>query len=209
MKNNAVYYLMKIDKKTSKVEYFDFDFMQFIPERKKPVPLSTIDAMTTLFTDGQELDDYLNKNDERDKNYNYDFKIVFKLRKKDANERIINPVWNDPTLSAISKISDGKVDFTYDKNLSILLTIIEMVKKAETGLARRIVGSKKDETCLNAENKKLIGALANSSKMAFTGDLMEIFSSYTEFRALYLNYKEHGKTSMTFIEQLRKIRDKL
>lgn len=203
-KNNNNYHLIKIDNITKEVEYFDFETMNFSKEPSKAYPLSSIDSLTTMFESGQELDDYLNKNSHFDREYSCSFEIIYKGRKT-GEIRSFQPVWNDSNLNSISKVCDGKVDFTNERNYDLLFTIIEMSSRPETGLALRIAKAKGEATRLSDQNKSLITAIASANKPLFRGEIQTVFSNYKEFRALYLNYKEHNPKDVHLKDYIKKL----
>lgn len=203
--NSSIYYLIKVDNFTGDIEYFDFEMMDFSPEIVKPVPLSNIDALTTVFEDGQELDNYVSKTTRIDREYSYSFEIFY-IPKKNSDFRYFNPVWNDSTLNSISKVSNGEVDFSNSKNYDTLFEIIDTIKRPESGLARKIIKSQREATRLTDKNKVIIGALASSNKQIEIETLEPIFSNYKEFRALYLNYKDNKSQKISLGEHLKKVR---
>ncbi|MBR1386672.1 MAG: hypothetical protein IJ568_07575 [Bacilli bacterium] len=201
--NKGRYFLKRENIYKEEIEFFNFKTMDFEDKRNEGVMLSTIDSMTTLFSDGDELERYLSKDTRKEHMYKY---IIVYRNNKNEEERELNPVWDDMKLNAISKISDGKIN--YDNNIMIELAeeIFDEIKKPNSLLARKIVKAKKNDLKLDDYNKKLVGALASSKRSPFIGDLTEAFSSYKEFRALYLNYKENQNKKDDWKEILRKLR---
>ena len=55
MKKENNSYLVKEDLIDGTLEYFDFETMSFTSEKKRPVAISTIDALTTLFESEHDL----------------------------------------------------------------------------------------------------------------------------------------------------------
>jgi len=199
-RNTGSFYLIREDMENEYIEYFDFENMTFVPKITKGVMLSTIDALTTIFLDDSELSDYIDKIKTE---YKYMYKIIHKSFGK-KEDKVLNAVWNDKYLSSISKLADFKVDFTNDYNFLILYDIIKAVKDKKNGLSKAITTSKKESTRLNDKNKKIILEIANSSKELLPKDMMEIFSDYNEFRALYLNYKNYSEIeNNNFNEKLK------
>ena len=88
----------------------------------------------------------------------------------------------------------------------ILYDIINAIKDKKNGLVKAISSSKKESTKLNDRNKKIILDIANTNKEPLPKDLMEIFSDYNEFRALYLNYKYNKEIDKNnFKEKLKRL----
>ena len=200
------YNLIREDIDNEYLEYFDFETMSFVNKVTTGLDLSSIDALTTLFEDERELSNYIDKVEEFHNEYNYSYKIIYTTNKS-KEEKVLKIVWNDPTLSSFSKLADGKVDFTSDKNYFTFLNIIESIKDTKNGLAKRIATSKKESYRLNEHNKKIVEVLASSKKEVPFKDLMEVFSDYKECRALYLNYKHNNlENENLFIKQLQMIK---
>ena len=201
-RNTGSYHLIREDIENEYIEYFDFENMEFTPKITKGVMLSTIDALTTMFFSDEELSDYIDKIENE---YKYTYKIIHKSFGK-KEDKVLNVIWDDKKLSSISKISDFKVDFSSDYNFLILYDIINAIKDKKNGLVKAISSSKKESTKLNDRNKKIILEIANTNKEPLPKDLMEIFSDYNEFRALYLNYKYNKEIDKNnFKEKLKRL----
>lgn len=201
-RNTGSYHLIREDIENEYIEYFDFENMEFTPKLTKGVMLSTIDALTTMFFSDEELSDYIDKIENE---YKYTYKIIHKSFGK-KEDKVLNVIWDDKKLSSISKISDSKVDFSSDYNFMILYDIINAIKDKKNGLVKAISSSKKESTKLNDRNKKIILDIANTNKEPLPKDLMEIFSDYNEFRALYLNYKYNKEIDKNnFKEKLKRL----
>ena len=203
------YNLIREDIENEYLEFFDFESMSFVNKVTKGVDLSSIDALTTMFFDGNDLNNYIEKIDNEDNEYNYTYKIIYTTNKS-KEEKVLKVIWDDSTLSSISKLADGKVDFVSDYNYMTFLAIIEEIKDTKSGLAKKIASSKKESYRLNDHNKKIIEVLASSKKEVPYKDLIEVFSDYKECRALYLNYKYNNiEQNKSFKEQLIKIKKKI
>lgn len=203
------YNLIREDIENEYLEYFDFDSMSFVNKVTKDVDLSSIDALTTLFENQEELSDYIDKVEEFHNEYNYSYKIIYTINKT-KEEKVLKIVWNDPTLSSFSKLADGKVDFSNDKNYYTFLYIIESIKKCKNGLVKRIMTSKKESYRISDNNKKIIETLTNSKKEVSFKDLMDVFSDYKECRALYLNYKYYNiENNISMDDSLKSVKQLL
>lgn len=180
------YNLVREDIENEYIEYFDFETMSFVNKVTKGVDISTIDAMTTLFEDENGFVDYVSKVKD-DNEYFFDYKIIYATNKT-KEEKILKIIWNDSKLNSISKLADGKVDFVSDLNFNLFLNIIEEIKK-KNGLTKRILTSKKESFKLNDQNRKIVEIISGLKVDVPIKDLIEVFSDYKEYRALYLNYK--------------------
>ena len=205
-KQDRSYNLIREDVDNEYLEYFDFETMSFINKITKGVELSTIDALTTMFTDDKELNNYIEKVDSE---YNYTYKIIYTTSKK-KEEKVLKVIWDDVTLSSISKLADGKVDFVSDYNYYVFLAIIDAIKNNKNGLVKRISSSKKESYRLSDQNRKIIEFIANSKEEIPFKALIEVFSDYKEFRALYLNFKyKNLENNLSLNEQIKDVKQLL
>lgn len=205
-KQDRSYNLIREDVDNEYLEYFDFETMSFINKITKGVELSTIDALTTMFTDDKELNNYIEKVDSE---YNYTYKIIYTTSKK-KEEKVLKVIWDDVTLSSISKLADGKVDFVSDYNYYVFLAIIDAIKNNKNGLVKRISSSKKESYRLSDQNRKIIEFIANSKEEIPFKALIEVFSDYKEFRALYLNFKYYNlENNLSLNEQIKDVKQLL
>ena len=207
LKDNKNYYLIREDIDNECLEYFDFETMNFVNKVTKGVNLAAIDVLTTMFPDGNSLNNYIKKVDNKE--YNYTYKIIY-TKNRIKEEKVLKVIWDDLTLNSMSKLADDSVDFTNDYNCSTLLSIIEEIKNVKNGLARKIATSKKESYRLNDNNIKIVEVIASSKKNIPFKDLIEIFSDYKEIKSLYLNYKYNNlENEKTFQNQLMKIKELL
>ena len=205
-KQDRSYNLIREDVDNEYLEYFDFETMSFINKITKGVDLSTIDALTTMFIDDKELNNYIEKVDSE---YNYTYKIIYTTSKK-KEEKVLKVIWDDVTLSSISKLADGKVDFVSDYNYYVFLAIIDAIKNNKNGLVKRISSSKKESYRLSDQNRKIIEFIANSKEEIPFKALIEVFSDYKEFRALYLNFKYYNlENNLSLNEQVSNVKQLL
>jgi hypothetical protein len=203
-RNTGIYYLIKENKNTGEIEYFNFESMEFSRIIPKGVALSTLDSLTSLFVDGSEFESFVSKKDINDSNpYEYEIEYKDKRRKQDL---YLPVVWNDMRISAMSKLADGYVDYSNWSNYELLFNIVDDIKDNTTGLAKRIASSKKDSTKISDQNKKLVVVIASSRKEVPIADILESFKNYKEFRALYLNYKENDNGLVNLKEMLKRLK---
>ncbi len=206
MTKTGGYNLIREDIENEYLEYFDFESMSFVNKVTKEVDLSSIDVLTTLFENQEELSNYIDKVEEFHSEYNYSYKIIYTTNKT-KEEKVLKVVWNDSTLSSFSKLADGKVDFTSEKNYYTFFNIIESIKDTKNGLSRKIATSKKESYRLSDHNRKIVEVLSSSKKEIPFKDLMEVFADYKECRALYLNYKYNNlEIENSFRNKLQKIK---
>ncbi len=205
-KNNGIYYLVKEDILDNTKYYFDFEEMNYSLEKGKGVQLSTIDAMTSLFSNPTELDRYLDREEFVDRENMFKYYISYRIRRKDE-EKILTPIWQDQNISALSKITDGKVDYSNYLVYDLLIKLIDTIKETRNGFAMTMVNSKKGDIKICDYNKALIGMLASSRKKdeVSIGTIMDAFSSYKEFRSLYLGYKSYKGKENSLGNQLKKL----
>ena len=208
-RNNGIFFLVKKDiLDPSYEEYFDFETMDFSDKKGKGVQLSTIDALTTLFFDGQDLDNYLDKKTDIEREYGYRYYISYTSRKNDE-EKTMEVVWNDPILNAISKITDNKIDLAHDNVYHFYVNALDEIKDPRSGLAMSILHSKKESTRLNDYQRGIVGVLASytSTKRAPSEyDIARAFENYKDFRALYLGYKDYHTRPVKNMELLKQFK---
>lgn len=198
------YNLVREDLDNENIEFFDFEAMRFVKNITKGVDLSSVDALTTMFVDGNDLSDYIDKINNEENNYTY--KIIY-TTSKTQEEKVLKVIWDDKVLNSISKLADDKVDFVSDYNYMTFLCIIEEIKNPKSGLVKRINSSRKESYRLSDNNKKIIDAMINSKENITLKDLIDVFSDYKEYRALYLNYKYNNiEHNNSFEEQMNSVK---
>lgn len=186
----ATYTLKKTNILTGDVEYFDFTIMQFMHDRANLVPLAAIDSLTSIFLSGQELVNYTEKRTicERD----YPFKFEIERQDKLGRVRATYPVvFDDEIISALSKSTDGHVDFTNDSNYTTLCQITNSVSNIKNGLSKWITSSLVPGKRLSNQNNRVIQNIAERDTQPSFGAIMKAFRPYNEFRALYLRYNDY------------------
>jgi hypothetical protein len=203
-KNSGIYYLIKENKNTNEIEYFNFESMEFSRIIPKGVALSTLDSLTSMFQDGIEFESFIKRKDIEEE-YPYEYKIEYKDKRR-KQDLYLSVIWNDMRISAMSKLADGCVDYSNWSNYELLFNIIDDVKDSSSGLAKRIASSKKDSTKISDQNKKLVVVIASSRKEVPIGDILNAFKSYKEFRALYLSYKENDNGLVNLKEMLKRLK---
>lgn len=204
-KNNGVYYFVKEDLTDNTKYYFDFEAMDYSLEKGKGVQLSTIDAMTSLFESPLELDSYLDRERVIDKETMCNYYISYKNKRKEE-DRVLSPIWNDENISAISKITDGRVDYSNWLVYDLLFKMLEAIKDPANGFAMYMIKSKSEPTKVCDHNKSLLGVIASSGNLDTIPRqiLMEAFSSYKEFRSFYLGFKNYHRQDKSLSSQLKK-----
>ena len=209
-KNSGSYFLVR--DKNGIIDYFDFHKMRFSKYSSDGVSLSTIDSLTTWFPDGQYLCNFLDRTDVIKSNYDYKFYIKQIIPNSKSPKPNMYVVWEDSTLNAISKITDGKVDLFHENVYEIFLNMINEIKDQQSGLARILLTSNRPEFRLSKLNKDTVEVLASSSstkKMPLFSELVKCFLPYNEFRALYLAYKENDRSkTYTIGDRLSKMKDR-
>ena len=204
-KNNGIYYFVKEDLTDNTKYYFDFDIMNYSLERGKGVQLSTIDAMTSLFESPIELDAYLDRERNIDREPMYKYYISYKNKRREA-DRVLFPIWDDENISAISKITDGKVDYSNLLVYDLFFKMLESIKDSSNGFAMYMIKSKNEALKVCDYNKSLLGVLASSGNLDTIPRqvLMKAFSSYKEFRSFYLSFKNYHSQDKSLSSQLKK-----
>lgn len=193
MKKSQLFYLTRVKRDNLEKEYFHFDEMRFDSEKpKRGVKLSTIDAMTSLFDDENDFILYINRDSLEGNNYNY--QIEYKL-KPVSDPKTLDVVWNNPTISALSKISENKVDFTGTKQFDTLNSIMNELKDPESGFIMHIMKPDREDIRISDKARAIVNVLNISKDDNLFHDFIEQFKDYKDFRSLFLGYEEYKKTN--------------
>ena len=194
MKKESSAYLIRENTKDGTKEYFDFETMSFKSEKpRRSSVVSTIDALTTLFESPSELEEYLSEPDSIDNEniYRYYIENTNRTKRESKNYQVI---WDDITLSGLSKVTDGNVDFTGNVQYNTLLEIMDEIAKEDSGLEFYLERQTSDDLRLNKESKSLIIAHRADSSVDLVGEFLKNFSNYMQCRALYLGYKKYKES---------------
>ena len=191
-KRSHLYQLVLENNSKKRKEYFHFDAMTFKKEKpKKGVKLSTIDALTTLFDDHEEMFDYLGILFEFE-----DIKLSIEYKPRPNGEfRYLDVVWADKALSSLSKISEHGVDFTGSKQYDTIMEIIEEIKKEDTGFIMQLLNPDKEDIRISDKARALVSAHSVSVDDRVVGSLIQHFKDYDDCRPLYLAYKEYKESN--------------
>ena len=187
---NKNYYLVKKDIITGDKEFFNFETLEFGPNKEKGVALATIDALTTIFEDGQELDLYFDRSKTIERDYEYIYKIEARSNNKSI-EKTLNTVWDNEDLNALTKLTEGEVDFTGTQQYVVMKGIFDKLSEGSL-LGTKATRTKKEDYRLSENAKKAVIAAYSGTKEAEC-NFFQAFKSYEDARALYLlnkNYQE-------------------
>lgn len=186
MSNNEEkkYYLMRKEVISGLTQYFDFERAKYSNRKSKAMTIATIDSLTTIFTDGNELDAHFDRETDRE----FKYKIIVY---KDNKNKHLNVIWYDPTLKALTTLKDGKVNFTGERQAKTMLNIISELKNPESNFRRKVLNTKRDEFKITYESKVILAAFIKKPNDENLNKFIEAFSSYEDCRALYLAYKDH------------------
>ena len=194
MKKETSAYLIKENTKDGSKKYFDFESMNFQENKpRRSFPLSTIDALTTLFESPIELDEFLNSSGSLDNEniYRYYIESTIMLKKDTKRYQV---VWDDVVLSGLSKVTAGNVDFTGNIQYNTLLEIMDEIANEDSGLDFFLERQTSDDLRLSKESKSLIIAHRADNSIDLVGDYLKNFSNYMQCRALYLGYKKYKQS---------------
>lgn len=183
-------------------EIFDFSRQraEFVELREKGVPtvsLATIDSLTTVFSNVSELYSYLEKKLCFDREEDRRKCIVRYKSNSTGKDEELTPIFNDEILHEIAVHAKGsKVDFEDETTKEVFSTIMSELATpgSRLGVDLMMIGSK--DTTINNHNKGYVRQFAFEGKGddPYTlGKLKESFTSYREFRALYLTYVRYLK----------------
>jgi hypothetical protein len=196
------YYLIRINERTDEIDYFDFGLMDFSIKKGNIATLSSIDCLTTMFEDQDDFEEFI----YRDLNTDHDYTYKIQYTNKKGTVKYIPVVWNDYKLNALSKVANGRVDYSIEENYDSLSEIVERIKDVASGTARKIVTNKKEGFKISDDNKSIVEVIASSNKDVPFDAILKSFSIYTEARALYLSSTEKKNFENTFKKMLMNIK---
>lgn len=180
-------------------EFFDFssdtkDFVQYKDALMPTVSLASIDSLTTLFDNFYSLDAYLSKSQHGNKEERPIKTCVTYKSNTTKEDAYLAAVWNDEILYEIaSHVEGSRVDFNNDTTKNTFATIYNELIDRNSPFAEKLLSSSSNTFSLNIHNRKLV-SLAHSGFYNidnFYNKILDSFSSYREFRALYLAYKKY------------------
>lgn len=193
------YQLISEEIRTGAKEVFDFsssnlDFVSSEDSVFSKVPVAAIDKLTSAFTSFEELNEYSERNCSYDREWGSKCYIRYKSNttKEDA---FLTPIWNDECLYRIASCANGsRVDFTDSTTEEMFKDMYRELGDRNSGFASSILKSRSNDTSLNKHNKILVEiAPNNKNDPNFLREMQRAFSSYREFRALYIAYCQYNK----------------
>ena len=202
---NGKYRLIQECKENGERVYFNFDAMQFYDyteKENKQVSLATIDCITTLYLSEQDFINYLRKS-----GYDVEDATMF-IAYKYKGERKLSPVFNDSVLNRVSKTTlgkeDGRVDTEEPFVNELLYKMFRRLIVPNNGLFERIdykYRANSNTYGVSDHNLQFLDYLQDDVYNGEAKDerfhferFKKHFSSYKEFRALYLNYVQYEKS---------------
>lgn len=192
------YSLIKKDLSNNDFEIFDFtsSIFDFISEKDNDsmteVSLATIDSLTTVFNGAVELESYFNKKSvSKEEDLMSSISIGYQNKAGEAASLCV--IWDDETLHKIaSSANGGKVNLNDPTTNEVLHDMYYRLKDPSNGLADLLFNSSSNDTKVNDHNIRLIKASLNRHlDSTLYKRFTESFSSYREFRALYIAYKRN------------------
>lgn len=179
-------------------EVFDFSdgIKDFVPVEYtglSRVALSKIDGFTASFENFQELNDYLLKRRSIRREFPTSRCSIQYKSNSTGEDTELSPVWNDELLQQVACNSNGsKVNFGNETTKNAFNLMYTELMKRDGEFRKSVISSTYKTTSVNNYNKELIEqAASNPSDTVTLARIVKSFSSYREYRALYLGYKNY------------------
>jgi hypothetical protein len=200
MDERGIYHLILENIKEGGREYLDFTGRRrFLPieyTTRYSVPLSEIDEFTTQYQNEQSMRKSL---DHSDIDPLYKAYITYNY----CGEKKLSCLYNDSMLQHIASktigVKRGCINMADTDTKIVLFNIYKEISDRKSKLTEEILGKTKNSYSINVHNKELIADIhvnqPHTERMLsyqFT-QFVKAFTSYKEFRALYINYKEYKK----------------
>lgn len=182
-------------------EVFDFkdDTRNFVGENEvvDSVSVASIDALTASFPNLKYLYGYLNKENYKTREDFSKKSYISYNHLVTKEEAMLDTVWDDPVLAEIAEHTNGgKVDFTNETTKHVFDTLYSELISRESKFGTNLLVTSNNTHHVNDYNKSLLKKCVFETS-AYDSFLQRkirgSFSSYREFRALYLSYINYVK----------------
>ncbi len=197
----GIYHLIDEDKDTKEREYLNFGsrkrFLDLKDCDNPNTSLSVIDSLTTLFLDEKDFRSYL-----KDDMETYRDRLIY-ITYKNNGEKKLACVYNDKVLHDIAEKTlgsqGGSVNLSDNLTKSYLYSMFREIKDPNSTFVDEVLARTKPSYSINDHNKELISEIRSDTAYTQNYENFQLtrflrnFTSYKEFRALYLNYKEYKK----------------
>lgn len=197
------YNLIKEDIGDGTKEVFDFadrvmDFACLKDKEAADVSVATIDSLTTVFPDIHYLYSYLNKEIMLDRETEGFSSYVRYKSRSTGCDAFLSTVWDDEVLHEIASNANGsKVNFENQTTKDVFSTMYNELRDSDSGFGSSLLNSSSNDTSINSHNRKLVGVASYGSDVGefnFFSKMRNGFSSYREYRALYIAYCKYMKS---------------
>lgn len=183
MTKKQIYYLIKEDRINKTIEYLDPNTLKFSEARPKPVSLDTIDMITSIFINGQELESWDTKSYNYDSENGYSYYIYDKIKQEK-----VPIIWNDSIYRSIIAFFRDKISFEGTDQKEAIDTILERIKK-EKELQEEIAKKGKSYYGLSQKSITTVKKAIERDNEKYDEYFINNFSDFNEFRALYIIVK--------------------
>lgn len=181
-------------------EVFDFGCKDFIPLSGDDcfnATLANIDSITTSFTGPYDICSYLSKSayfnkEEFGKNI-----YVQHISRSTGKVNRLPAIWNDETLHEIAiSVNGNSVNYDNAKTKETFDRMYEELTSGSSSFRDYVLRYVHDNPSINSYNCNLIREISNTNydNSGIFKMLPESFSSYREFRSLYVIYNSYIST---------------
>ena len=200
-KFNGNYSLIMEDYFDSSKEFFDFDYKDFVPFEENDnsfyTTLTKIDSFTTFFSGPYEICSYLNKDICCDKEQFRKNIYVQHISRSTGKVNRLPAIWNDETLHEIAiSVNGNSVNYDNAKTKETFDRMYEELTSGSSSFRDYVLRYVHDNPSINSYNCNLIREISNTNydNSGIFKMLPESFSSYREFRSLYVIYNSYIST---------------
>ena len=197
-KFNGNYSLIMEDYFDSSKEFFDFDYKDFVPFEENDnsfyTTLTKIDSFTTFFSGPYEICSYLNKDICCDKEQFRKNIYVQHISRSTGKVNRLPVIWNDETLHEIAiNVNGNSVNYDNLTTKEVFNRMYEELTSRDSSFRAYVLRYVHNNPSINSYNCNLIREMnnINLSNSKIFEKLPEAFSSYREFRSLYLIYNSY------------------
>ena len=201
MGRNGIYQLIDEDRITKDREYMDFDGRRKFKEEKDCVQtrtsLAEIDSMTTLFHSERDFRNYL-----KEEGLDASGRLIYIIYKHEGEQRLAC-IYNDEVLREFSECTIGAQRGSIDTSKqNVILKLYEMYREItdpKSDFTETVLKRDKPSYMINEHNQELLREFHSCPPDTCDRERFQLhrffrgFSSYKEFRALYINHREFKK----------------
>jgi len=215
MGRNGIYQLIDEDRITKEREYMDFEGRKMFKEEKDcgqtRTSLAEIDSMTTLFNSESDFRSYL-----KEEGLNPSSRLIYIIYRHEGEQRLAC-IYNDEVLREFAESTIGSQRGSIDtskRNVTLkLYEIYREIVDPNSSFTETVLKRDKPSYMINEHNQELLREFHSCPPDTYDRERFQLnrffrgFSSYKEFRALYINHREFKK-KQTLLRESEQERNK-